>query len=43
MAKLVPHKWTAVAVGLIIYAATLAVSLLGAPAFAVGSRRAVSV
>ncbi|HEU5448631.1 MAG TPA: lysylphosphatidylglycerol synthase domain-containing protein, partial [Acidimicrobiia bacterium] len=33
----------AVAVGLIIYAATLAVSLLGAPAFAVGSRRAVSV
>ena len=33
----------AVTVGLIIYAATLAVSLLGAPAFAVGSRRAVSV
>jgi uncharacterized membrane protein YbhN (UPF0104 family) len=33
----------AVAVGLIIYATTLAVSLLGAPAFAVGSRRAVSV
>lgn len=33
----------AVAVGLIIYAATLAVSLLGAPAFAVGSRRAVSI
>ena len=33
----------AVAVGLIVYALTLAVSLLGAPAFAVGSRRAVSV
>jgi len=34
----------AVTVGLIIYALTLAVSLLGAPAFAAGSRsRAVSV
>jgi uncharacterized membrane protein YbhN (UPF0104 family) len=34
----------AVAVGLIVYALTLAVSLLGAPAFAVGSRsRAVSI
>jgi hypothetical protein len=33
----------AVAVGLIVYALTLAVSLLGAPAFAVGGRRAVSV
>jgi len=34
----------AVAVGLIVYALTLAVSLLGAPAFAVGGRsRAVSI
>jgi glycosyltransferase 2 family protein len=33
----------AVAVGLIVYALTLAVSLLGAPVFAAGSRRAVSV
>ncbi|MEW6471591.1 MAG: lysylphosphatidylglycerol synthase transmembrane domain-containing protein [Actinomycetota bacterium] len=33
----------AVAVGLIVYALTLAVSLLGAPAFAVGGRRAASV
>ena len=34
----------AVAVGLIVYAMTLAVSLLGAPAFAVGGRsRAVSI
>jgi hypothetical protein len=34
----------AVAVGLIIYAMTLAISLLGAPAFAVGNRsRAVSI
>jgi hypothetical protein len=33
-----------VAVGLIIYAMTLAISLLGAPAFAVGNRsRAVSI
>jgi glycosyltransferase 2 family protein len=33
----------AVAVGLIVYALTLAVSLLGAPAFAVGGRRTASV
>ena len=33
----------AVAVGLIVYALPLAVSLLGAPAFAVGGRRAVSI